>query len=127
MNYGAGLWGTKQQRYIRNVQNKAFKFYLGLNGNTSNVDARGDMGWLSSLRQQHAQVFRLWIRLQNHPYDRTCKIVHKWRKCRTGRSWEKVTTHLAIQYDISDYLISPYPKETIKHIKNIFFARDQED
>ncbi len=28
---------------------------------------------------------------------------------------------------ISDYLISPHPKETIKHIKNKLFARDQED
>ncbi len=90
LNYGAGLWETKQQRYIRNVQ--ACKFYLGVNGNTSNVAAGGDMGWLSSLRQQHMQVFRLWIHLQNHPDDRTCKIVHKWSKSRTGRSWEKVIT-----------------------------------
>ncbi len=90
LNYGAGLWETKQQRYIRNVQ--ACKFYLGVNGNTSNVAAAGDMCWLSSLRQQHMQVFRLWIHLQNHPDDRTCKIVHKWSKSRTGRSWEKVIT-----------------------------------
>ncbi len=76
LNYGAGLWGTKQQRYIRNVQNKEYKFYLGVNVNTSNVAARGDMGWLSSLRQQHVQVFHLWIHLQNHPDDRTCKL-HK--------------------------------------------------
>ncbi len=65
--------------------------------------------------------------MQNHPDDRTCKIVHKWRKRRTGRSWEKVTTQLAIEYDISDYLISPLQKETIKHIKNKYFAMDQED
>ncbi len=32
LNYSAGLWGTKQQRYIRNVQNKACKLYLGVNG-----------------------------------------------------------------------------------------------
>ncbi len=38
----------------------------------------------------------------------------------------KVTTHLAIEYDISDYLISHHLKETIKHIKKIF-ARAQED
>ncbi len=72
LNYGASLWGPKQQQYIRNVQNKACKFYLGVNGNTSNMAARGDMGWLSSIRQQHVHVFRLWIRLQNHPDDRTC-------------------------------------------------------
>ncbi len=127
LNYGAGLWRTKQQRYIRNVQNKACKFYLGLNGNKSNVAARGDIGWLSLLRQQHVQGFRLWIRLQNHPDDRTCKIVHKWSKRSTSRSWEQVTTQLAIEYDISDYLISPHPKETIKHLKNKDFTRDQED
>ncbi len=34
---------------------------------------------------------------------------------------------IAIEYDIADYLISPHPKETIKHIKNKMFARDQED
>ncbi len=102
LNYGAGLWGTKRQRYIRNVQNNACKFYLGVNGNTSHVAARGDMSWLSSLIQQQVQVCRLWIHLQNHPDDRTCKIVHTWSKHRTGRSWEKVTTQLAIEYDISD-------------------------
>ncbi len=40
---------------------------------------------------------------------------------------KKVTTQLAIEYHISDYLISPHPKETIKHIKKKIFAREQED
>ncbi len=35
---------------------------------------------------ENMQVFCLWIRLQNHPGDRTCKIVHEWSKLRTGRS-----------------------------------------
>lgn len=80
VNYGSSLWGTKQQQYISNVQNKECKFYLWVNGNTSNVTGHGDMDLLSSLRQQH-------MHLQNHPDDKTCQIVHKQSKHRTGWSW----------------------------------------
>lgn len=73
LNYGAGKWGTKPQRYIRNVQYKAWREWKHQTYLVTHVN----MGWLSSWIKQPMQVFLFWRYLHNHPEERTCKIVHK--------------------------------------------------
>ena len=44
--YGAGIWGTANRQAINTVQNKACRFFIGVQKTASNIAKRGDMGWM---------------------------------------------------------------------------------
>jgi hypothetical protein len=60
--YGSGIWGTKQFSCISSIHNKACKFFLSVGKHTSNIAARGDMGWTSCFTKQRVNFRRLWCR-----------------------------------------------------------------
>ena len=105
---------------------KACKFFLGVGGKTANVAARGDMGWLSTASKQHLQVFRLYIRLLNHPDDRLCKKVHLWSKSLTGKTWEKNVNNLSHKYNVHHILLNA-TKSDLNTIESNIYHCDQID
>ena len=56
--YGGGIWGTKQFSCISSVQNRDCKFFLSVGKHTSNIAARGDMGWTSCFTKQRVNLCR---------------------------------------------------------------------
>ena len=76
--YGAGIWGTENRQVINTVQNKACRFFLGVQKTASNIATRGEMGWISIYTCQKLEVIRLWCRLCNLPATRLTKHVFQW-------------------------------------------------
>ena len=57
--YGTGIWGTENRQMIKTGQNKACRFFLGVQKTVSNIATRGDMGWISIYTCQKLEVMRL--------------------------------------------------------------------
>ena len=64
LNYGGGIWGTTQFNQLHVIQNRACKFFLGVDTSTSNDASRGDMGWMPQSHRQYTEVARLYHRVE---------------------------------------------------------------
>ncbi len=104
--YGSAIWGMYEQKRLNVIQNRACKFFLGLNRNSSNVAARGDMGWSAPVTRQRMDVFRLLQRLKSMPCNRLPHAIHLWSK-RRGNSWERNIDKLAKKLKLCDLVSTP--------------------
>ena len=82
--YGAYIWGLSEQKKINTVQNKACRYFLGLDKNAANIASQGDMGWTSCNMKQTIEACRLYFKIQGTAENR---IVFHWSSTH-GKSWE---------------------------------------
>ncbi len=80
LDYGAGIWGTREFSCINSVQHRACRFYLGLGKYTPNVASEGEMGWPFPQERSWLCVTRLWCRLRNMDDSRLNKRIYQWAK-----------------------------------------------
>ena len=73
INYGAAIWGTKKYICIQAVQNRVYRFYLGVGNFTLNIAVIGEIGWKLPYQRQWENVVRLWGRLCNLNDERLTK------------------------------------------------------
>lgn len=78
IEYGAGIWGTKNYSCINAIQNRACRFFLGVGKYTPNNAILGDIGWEPIFHRQWKAVTNLWCRLNNMNTDRLNRKVFVW-------------------------------------------------
>ncbi|CAC5404135.1 unnamed protein product [Mytilus coruscus] len=74
-------------------------FRKGLSKRSSNLAARGDMGFLSGDALLKVEVFKLWNRLKCDNTSNICKKVHTWA-IRRKSSWDYRVLQLARKYSL---------------------------
>ena len=99
MYYGSAIWGTLNCAKLDAVQARACKFFLGIRKNTSNIAARGELGWLSNKSNVKIEILRHWNKLCSSDNDRLISRIHNWSLTR-GRSWEKRVINIIRELDL---------------------------
>ncbi|KAK6181159.1 hypothetical protein SNE40_009082 [Patella caerulea] len=111
--YASGIWGINVHKCINNLHINACKFFIGLSKRSSNIAARGDMGWLQGDDIIKIELFRLWNRIKSNSSNALCKAVHKWSIKRKS-SWDYRTFRLGNKLGILQ------DKEDICNITNLW-------
>ena len=77
ISYGASICGTQEYSCINSVQDKTFRFFLGVGKFTPNAGVEGDMGWTPTEVRQWNCVIRLWGRLKSMDINRVLHKLHR--------------------------------------------------
>ena len=75
LDYGSGVWGFVKANHSDIVQNKAYRYFLGVHNFTPIAAMQSEMGWLPSKYRKYMNMLRLWNRLIAMPNDRLTKCV----------------------------------------------------
>ena len=78
IDYGAAIWGFQNYNCINNVQNRAIKYFLGVNKRTSNAVSIGDTGWTSQTTRQWIKICHLISHLMNMDHNRITYKIFRW-------------------------------------------------
>ena len=79
INYGAAIWGFKDYTCISYVQNRAAKYFMGVNKFTPNDAVSGDMAWNPVINKLWLCNFRQLSRFSKMERGRlNFKILYKW-------------------------------------------------
>ena len=94
LDYGSCVWGVREFDCINAVQNRAMRFFLGVQKKTPTASVLGDMGWQPQGVRQKIALCRQLSRYCKMSRDRINRCVIQWamnsgcdnwlRKC---RSW----------------------------------------
>ena len=99
--YSSGVWGYKDFQCSEAIQNRAMRFYLGVNRFTPNHAISGDMGWYPIAYQFKMNMLRHWNRLVKLHDDRLTKKVFLWDLSICRNTWcaniKKVFTEIGKQ------------------------------
>ena len=75
LDYGSGIWGKAKVKHAELVQNKAYRYFLGVHKFTPIAAMQAEMGWLPSKYRQYTKMLQFWNRLIKMPNDRLTKQV----------------------------------------------------
>ena len=78
ISYGAGIWRCKLYACINAVQNRAMRFFLGVEKYTPVAALEGEMGLEPSFIKQWTCIGRHFIRLSFMPLNRINKRIALW-------------------------------------------------
>ena len=85
IDYGVGVWGTKDRSCVDAVQNRAGRFFLGVKKFTPTAAVNGDMGWTLPSERQWTTIARQWHRLCAMDGSRLTSKVFIWCVSRGSR------------------------------------------
>ena len=75
VHYGAAVWGSTGYSCIAAVQNRAFRYFMGLGKYAPSPAIRGDMGWSLHEHRQWICVIRQRCRMINMDVSRISKTI----------------------------------------------------
>ena len=78
MNYSSGVWGYDNYTKPQVLQNRLFRFCLGVNRFAPVAATKIDMDWLDCRDARWLEMLRLFNRINIMPDDRLPKIIYKW-------------------------------------------------
>ena len=80
MDYCAGVWGFSVYNAIEVVQNRAMRWFLGVNKFAPTHALYGDLGWVMPKYRRWNQILRLWNRFATMDDGRITKQIFLWDK-----------------------------------------------
>lgn len=101
LEYASGVWGYIKSKEIDYIQNRAFRYFLGVNRFSPIAGMAGDMGWISHTLGRYLCMMRLWNRLINMPNDRLTKKVFAWDR-EMANGWCSEIKKVFRQLDLLD-------------------------
>ncbi len=63
MDYCSGIWGCGNSEMCQKIQQRAFRFYLGVYPKTPLLALEGDTGWIHPNVRRHTKMLRFWNRV----------------------------------------------------------------
>ena len=87
LDYCSGVWGFRNFQCCETIQNRAMRFYLGVNRFCPNQAVSGDMGWEPTINKRKLNMLRLWNRLVDLPNDRITKKIFLWDHSVNRNNW----------------------------------------
>ena len=87
LDYSSGVWGYKEFSCSESIQNRAMRFFLGVNRFTPTHAVIGDMGWDSDINRRKLNMLRLWNRLIQLDESRLSKKVFLWDYSICRNNW----------------------------------------
>ena len=87
LDYGSGVWGSKQFGKIDTVQNRAIRVYLGVHAFAPNAAITADIGWTSSHIRRKIEMLRLWNRMVKLDNNRVTKQIFEWDYSLKRNNW----------------------------------------
>ena len=78
LEYSAGVWGYVKAKEIDHIQNRAFRYFLGVNKFCPIAGMQGDMGWVSQYFDRYTSIIRFWNKMILMGNDRITKKIFNW-------------------------------------------------
>jgi len=69
----AGTWGKAKVNHADLIQNKAYRYFLGVHNFTPVAAMQAEMGWLPAKFRRLLNMIRFWNRMMKMPNDRLTK------------------------------------------------------
>ena len=88
-NYGAGLWGFKDQQANRVLQNTIERYYLGTHRFTPLAATHIEMDWADNKHIHWIEMLRLKNRINDMSTSRWPKKVFQWDRQTNTNAWVK--------------------------------------
>ena len=86
-DYCVGIWGGNCTQSNDVVQNRAIRFFLGVNKYASNLAVHGDMGWEFTSVRRKTEMLRMWNRFISFSDDRLTKRIFQWDYLLCSHNW----------------------------------------
>ncbi len=80
LDYGAIVWGTQEFSFIKAIQHRAGRVFLGVGKSAPTTAVLGDLGWTCPSLRQWMAVLRHWCRLSAMSADRLNQRIFAWSR-----------------------------------------------
>ena len=87
VDYNSGIWGRKEYKECNKIQERAYRYFLGLGPKTPIAAMQGEMGWQLPHYRHIISMVQLWNRLNKMDDTRVAKRVLNWDMCQGRDSW----------------------------------------
>ena len=87
LEYSSEVWGYNKFSSSDQVQNRAFRYFLGVHKFAPTLGIMGDTGCLSTRSRRHINMIRFWNKLLKMKDDRLTKQIFLWDLTQPGDSW----------------------------------------
>ena len=115
-DYFSELWYMNDVSNINKIQQRAYRYYLGLHPKTPIAAMQGDMGWMLPRYRMYLKACRLWNRLCDMDNSRLTKRVLIWDKENGGYGWidsfVKMMKDIDIDVDVDNF--TPVNTDAVK-------------
>lgn len=107
MDYGSEVWGFKNHVKLNMVQQRAIRYYLGVNKFTPIHGLYGECSWLLCKYRQWGNMIRYWNRLVKLDDNRLTKKIFQYDVANCGENWSgdilKIVNELNLGINIYNY------------------------
>ena len=108
--YTSSVWGYKQGAKCQSVENKALRYFLGLNKFSPNAMLQGDTGWIPSHITIKTNMIKLWNRICSLDNCRLPKVILNWEVKNGMNNWS---------HEIHEILDTCNIEQEIENLENI--------
>ena len=104
--YAAEIWGFKMYSFTNNVQNRAMRYYLGVQKFAPISGMNGEFGWLGTKFKKYQCIVRFWNRLIAMDDDRLTKFVFNYDYQQCKGNWSDDIKCIFESLNISDVFVN---------------------
>ena len=106
IEYASGIWGFKNFKQAENVQNRAVRYFLGVNNKTPLEFLQGETGWTRPKYRIYLNMLRFYNRLVRMNHDRlTYKIFEYDLQNFSSDSWSGELENILEDLNLQDNLL----------------------
>jgi len=106
MDYCAGVWGFNDNNAIDIIQNRAMRYFMGVNKFAPTHVLYGDLGWIMPKYRRWISIVRLWNRLVSMEDGRITKRIFLWDKELCYNNWSsdlyEILSEFGLEYTFED-------------------------
>ena len=100
LDYCACVWGYNQLEFLSTVQNRAIRFFLGVNKFAPNLGINGEVGWIPRNIARKVDMIKFWNRMIGTQPDRLLKKVFLWDKRLCKKNWSSEIKKLCFDLNL---------------------------
>ena len=106
MDYCAGVWGFNDNNALDVIQNRAMRYFLGVNKFTPTHALYGDLGWFMPKYRRWIKIASLWNRFVSMEDGRLTKRIFLWDKELCCNNWAsdlyEILSEFGLEYTFED-------------------------
>ena len=103
LDYGSGIWAKAKVNHSDFIQNKAYRYFLGVHNFTPIPAMQAEMGWLPCKQRKQLNILRFWNRVIKMSNDRITKQIFNIQfQLETQSSWCTSVKNILTSIDKED-------------------------
>ena len=107
LDYGSEIWAKAKVNHSDSIQNKAYRYFLGVHKFTPIPAMQAEMGWLPCKQRKQLNILRFWNRLIKMSNDRITKQIFNIQfRQETPNSWCASVKDILLSIDKEDIYLN---------------------